>query len=347
MWLRWTSLVLIVIMLISYLSPIVSPDFFWPIAFAGLIYLWLLFALTLLTVYWAIRKDRYFFYTLTTILIGWGHLSASVAFHLPKDPPPGKMLKVATYNVNNLVRLRIKDRKKNYEKAWKAFPAFLEQFRTLDLLCAQESSVSTLRFLKDSLGFPYVHTFSDKAGGPHIFSRKKFIHTGKIPFQNLTNTCIWADIAFGKDTIRVYNVHLQSNGISSTADKLAEKGSFDEKETWRDIRKIMAQYKYAAQRRASQSRRLAAHMRQSPYPVVLCGDLNDPPLSYPYRVLSEGLQDSFKECGFGIGTTYAGHIPALRIDYIFADSRFEIIRHKVPKLNLSDHYPVMVVLKIR
>ena len=85
----------------------------------------------------------------------------------------------------------------------------------------------------------------------------------------------------------------------------------------------------------------------SQYPVLLCGDLNDHPLSYSTSELRKGWQDTFEEGGSGWGTTYGGQLPLLRIDYIMADSNFQITHHDVVKTNLSDHYFVEARVKLK
>ena len=117
------------------------------------------------------------------------------------------------------------------------------------------------------------------------------------------------------------------------------------KELWDGVAEVMRLYKRAATRRAAQAEKVAAHMARSPHPVILCGDLNDTPVSYVYQVLSKKLQDSFCERGFGFDFTYAGKIPGLRIDYVLPDETFQILEHQVPALELSDHYPVLVRLE--
>ena len=82
-------------------------------------------------------------------------------------------------------------------------------------------------------------------------------------------------------------------------------------------------------------------MNNSPYKVIVCGDFNDTPQSYTYNLLSENLNDSFKTKGVGFGTTYAGSIPALRIDYILTHEKIKVQSHKILKENYSDHFPVI------
>ena len=91
----------------------------------------------------------------------------------------------------------------------------------------------------------------------------------------------------------------------------------------------------------------AACPLQKPGNPARATDLNDTPVSYVYQVLSDNLQDSFCERGFGFDFTYAGKIPGLRIDYVFVDDHFKILDHQVPKLELSDHYPVLVRMEMQ
>jgi endonuclease/exonuclease/phosphatase family metal-dependent hydrolase len=147
-----------------------------------------------------------------------------------------------------------------------------------------------------------------------------------------------------KGLVRVYSVHLQSNRLTYTATRIAPEGDLREKETWKDIRFVLARYKLGAQIRAEQAKILGEHIAQSPHPVILCGDLNDTPITYTYRILSKDLQDSFREKGAGIGSTFAGKLPTLRIDYVFAAKAFQVRDHRVPDVELSDHFPVWVRL---
>jgi endonuclease/exonuclease/phosphatase family metal-dependent hydrolase len=83
-------------------------------------------------------------------------------------------------------------------------------------------------------------------------------------------------------------------------------------------------------------------VNESPYPVILCGDLNDTPVSYCYRQFSRTLYDSFVESGNGIGQTYIGVVPSNRIDYIFHSEEFETANFTTHQVNYSDHKPISV-----
>ena len=68
--------------------------------------------------------------------------------------------------------------------------------------------------------------------------------------------------------------------------------------------------------------------------------MNDTPSSYAYGQLSDNLKDAFIERGLGFGSTYAGSLPLLRIDYIFASPKAHIERFEVLPYQISDHYPI-------
>jgi len=51
--------------------------------------------------------------------------------------------------------------------------------------------------------------------GQAIFSKFPIVKSGSIEFPNTANNAIYADIVKGSDTIRIYNVHLQSLRIAA------------------------------------------------------------------------------------------------------------------------------------
>ena len=89
--------------------------------------------------------------------------------------------------------------------------------------------------------------------------------------------------------------------------------------------------------RAEQAKLVMDHARESPFPVVICGDFNDTPLSYTYHEFQKEYSDAFRQLSSGIGATYAGKIPAGRIDYIFYGSGLKGWQFGLQKETWSDH----------
>ena len=76
-------------------------------------------------------------------------------------------------------------------------------------------------------------------------------------------------------------------------------------------------------------------------PYVFCGDLNAVPASYVYHILSKNLNDAFLQNSIGWGSTYNSKIPFLRIDVVLTSKQLTTTKYQSPKLQLSDHYPVV------
>ncbi len=87
-------------------------------------------------------------------------------------------------------------------------------------------------------------------------------------------------------------------------------------------------------------------VKGSPYQVILCGDMNDTPGSYSYRLATQRLTDTFKEKGRGMGVSYAGPLPFLRIDYIMTKGKLKALDYQRIKVHFSDHYPLVVRFEI-
>lgn len=100
---------------------------------------------------------------------------------------------------------------------------------------------------------------------------------------------------------------------------------------------------------------LAVRVRAESKPVILLGDLNAPPLGQGYSLLGAVLQDAQKTAGNGFGFTFPGNFkfignllaPWLRIDHVFASSHWEILSCIRCSSKISQHLPVVSMLKIK
>ena len=119
----------------------------------------------------------------------------------------------------------------------------------------------------------------------------------------------------------------------------------DDKGTICDIRNISVSLKKGFAQRAHQAQVVKAQIDLSPYPVIVTGDFNDTPVSYSYRKIRKGLNDSFVTSGYGAGFTYRGNYPPNRIDYILYDNALESRQFDIIKAKYSDHYPVVAWLR--
>jgi len=214
-----------------------------------------------------------------------------------------------------------------------------------DLICLQEMPASnrsqraiTQAFAK-KLDLPYAEIIASKSLA--IFSRYPLSETGEEYSQSSATGFQWAQVDAPEGPFWVYNVHLLSNKITGLAEKVSGEGHLNEKETWRDIRTMLSGYKNKALRRVKQGAHISGHRADRAGPILLCGDFNDIPQSYTYRTIRGDLRDAFQRAGRGLGVTYAGRLPGLRIDYILTSADFQPQRCFRGPHAFSDHHPVI------
>jgi endonuclease/exonuclease/phosphatase family metal-dependent hydrolase len=338
---RWLTLVFVTGFLFSLMAGWISPEIFWPLSIMGLFFPWLLLGIVLLAIFWSYRRSWRVLLPLACILLGWPQLRSFIGLGSSLTvSAEQKALKVLSFNIHSLNHF-------NHLKADERSSAFLQAVKLDDytLLAIQElpTSESSRKGLVKGLaekGFRYE--VSNGGKGLSLFSRLPLKEKGRLPFGNRFNGAVFAEVEWQGERIRIYNVHLQSNKVSAVAEELLSEETvrLDERKTWMNIRAMLARFKNKAQLRARQVRELCAHIKSSPHPVIACGDFNDTPQSYTYAQMTSLLKDGFRERGKGLGTTYRGKIPALRIDYLFSDPSLVLLQYDVLPLRVSDHYPV-------
>ena len=180
-----------------------------------------------------------------------------------------------------------------------------------------------------------------------IFSRYPITRSETIPFEQTSNSAMWADIDVHGREFRIVNVHLQTTGINSVlhqANKRANQGIEQDNQSWL-TRMLYGRYTTGMMVRAHQAEKMAEIMKDSPHPIILCGDFNDVPYSYVYKTMKGELVDGFKECGSGWMYTFRGK-KSVRIDYIFHDKSLEGLTYYKHELTYSDHYPVFMKIAL-
>lgn len=327
-----------VALLLAYLAPKVDPSLTWTIAFFGLFYPIILIINFLFIIFWILKVPKYALISLICVLLGWSQVKGFIGFNSQKIEHSDNAISLMTYNISNA--LYGYDKNVDQRKIKKGnFVGFLEKYKNVDIFCIQEVGDYARDILKNAFPKHQMHFKNDK--GAVILSEFPIVDKGEIDFGTITNSCLWADIRINKEIVRVYSFHLQSNQISRDADKFTIQPELNQKQAWYDIKGMLRKYKNRHLQRTRQIEKIATHIQKSPHKVILAGDLNDPPQSYTYNVLSKYGKDAFRERGMGIGTTYAGRIPLLRIDYVFVDNSMNVATFDIIKDNFSDHYGLL------
>lgn len=356
-WMKVFTVICLSSLILSYICPFVHPSTFWFVPFFGLAYPVIIVCTLLFLVFWAFMRSKWFFIVLGVILLG-GPLhfrTLAITFNEPEKPAKTDSWIIMSYNVRlfDVYNASLEERNKSRNN----IIAYVHKVNP-DVVCFQEfyhqdkpTTFSTRDTLMELMKYKYYHErYSHKFTGRQNFgicmlSKFPIIAKGDVMFPNSANSdnyCIFADIVKGTDTFRVYNIHLQSiklqqDDYAMFGDENQRKQSGAEKST---LRLLVEKLRIAYPNRAEQALRVTEHLNSSPYPVIVCGDFNDTPLSYVYNCFNKELTDSYRESSSGLGITYAGKIPAGRIDYIFHTENLAARNFVIQEKAASDHYAV-------
>ncbi len=327
----------VILTFLSYLAPFINPQSIWQFNFIGLAYPSLLIGNIGFLIIWGLARKKIAFLSLVFILLGWNPLTRFLGVNLfSTSSAERSSLSVMTYNMHNLSGIKGKKKEASQKKTIvKAAKQFLID-QKVDVLALQEISAHVLNQIQSVDIHPY--RFGIENNHSFIVSAFPFGEKGGKQFDKSGNSIIWADIKAPTGTVRMVNIHLQSNHVSQRTDKVL--GEMQEEFNWKNIRPILATVKYRTTQRVDQAGFVKTFIDNSPFPVILCGDFNDTPQSYIYHLLKGEMKDAFAVGGWGIGSTYAGKIPGLKIDHIFYHTSFEAVDCEVEKVDFSDHYPV-------
>ncbi len=339
---RLCSTLTIVFTFLAYLSPYVNPANFPWLSFFGTAFPGLLILNGVFLLGWAWKRHRFALYHLGILAFGWPHIASFVGMRRPDAAVPPGAFSIATHNLGRMWKGR--KTQEDYAALAESYAQFWRERGIPDVLCTQETRGQFYPLLAEKLGYPYKFNLKK---GTVILSRFPLEAGGEAPFGKTSNSALWADVRIGNRLVRIFNLHLQSNKVTNDTEKVLEEGDLQEEKTWKDIRRVLGKVGGATRIRARQARMVREAARESPHPVIICGDLNDTPNSYVYRQLSTGLTDTFREKGQGFGTTFAGALPLLRIDYALTDPTLRVHGCSIEKGPFSDHYPVSVRLSWR
>jgi endonuclease/exonuclease/phosphatase family metal-dependent hydrolase len=332
----------------------------------------------LLALGWALRRRRIALLPVAALVLAWPQVQRGLPLHWVglrglasgyasgplAQPAPPRSVRLLSANVrifNVYTHLRRADPAAPAKAmAWlAASPA--------DVLCLQEfyqepagtrSADGDLFRVADKLGAGsgrqvfVSKSLTNSAGaqfGLAIFSRLPIVGRGEIAFGRLSqNHAMWVDVAGpGRlDTVRIFNVHLQSMSMDEGDLVAAVSGKAGLRSKGRGL---LGRFVRGAAARAWQADTLVARMVRSPYPVLLAGDCNDLPYSYSYNSLAGSFQNAWATVGFGLGNTYHGRLPPLmRIDQQFAGPQWQVLACRVhTEIPYSDHFPVEALYQLK
>jgi len=315
------------LLLISFILPYLPPSTFPSLSLLSLGVSPLILINLIFVVYWLIRLKRRFLLSFVVLIIAYFHFNPFFEISSEGDTSKyNQTLSVLSYNVR-LFNAYEKDTSE--EKITQEFLEILKSEQP-DIVLIQEF-YSDYTIEMEDYPYQFIHFKKpDYKLGHAIFSKYPLINKGGFDFVDSYNNTIYTDAVVRSDTVRVYNLHLQSLGILPNVDFLQKRGTALLKKRFSETFVMQEQ----------QIDRILKHKEASKHPVILGGDFNNTSFSYAYRELKRGMQDAYLKKGNGIGTTYSFVSYPLRIDFILLSQGMDVLKFTTGDSSFSDHKPV-------
>lgn len=223
-----------------------------------------------------------------------------------------------------------------------------------DVLCVQEFNIFKSKASRQEC----IQQFGEMTGLPYHYCHTKAYFCGNVIFSKHPLTPVEDTTGFGKEkiygaiakvnaggkgTFYVICSHLASFQLTKEEITAFSEPGNTKAEVQEYGKSIISKLKHAYKERSVEVRQMLEDIPHDGRPILLCGDLNDTPISHTYQqIKAAGFTDGFVVAGQGIGHTYAGKLPLLRIDYIWGNERIKTCDFKRLRFKGSDHYPVMM-----
>jgi len=317
-------------LLLSYFLPFVAPKTFAFLSVLSLAVPLLIILNILFVIYWLLKAKRQLLLSAFVLLLGYNHVSSLYKFTSSKNIENENNLSIMNYNVrlfnlyNWIPEEQVEERIVNLIKEAQPDIVSFQEYHPHDNV---------------DLSF-YKYKYEELSGtrvkyGQAIFSQFPIISSGSIEFPNTANNAIYADVVKDKDTIRIYNVHLQSLRINDVENLKTENSE-----------KLIRRVGETFEMQQLQTELFIKHKEKSPYKMLICGDFNNTAHSYVYKEIKGDLVDAFREAGNGFGRTFDFKYFPVRIDFILADEAFRINGFKTFEEQFSDHYPILAKVSL-
>jgi len=343
------NFIVVVALLVANSACWIAPARFILPSYLGLVFPVILLLTIMFLVFWVARLKWYFLVSLTALLVSYRSAYDTFPLNRDKEIPEGA-IKVLSYNVHLFGFYTPLAENKIIEYITDS---------DADIVCLQEfgySSAPKKNYLKQSeiletlqKKYPYHHielarVKSSGAYGIATFSKFPIIKKAKVNYESKYNLTMYSDIQINGKRVRVFNCHLESNQLTKN-DKALIKNLGEEYRNDR-INEVADHFSEKLERsfklRAKQADAIAGEISKTDIPIILCGDINDVPVSYTYSKIKGGrLYDAFTGSGRGYGYTFNEKLFWFRIDMIMHSKEFSAYRFRVDGgVDYSDHFPV-------
>ncbi len=302
-------------------------------------------------VFWVLFKWKMIWIPVMGYLLAYVPINIYIPINVSKDVPDGA-IKIISYNIcaygGNY----------KYDDAFGKFLSYLAEQKP-DIICLQEDvdakhKISYEEYAKQ--GFTYNDTLvickkatSFNAVGIH--TRFPILKRERIDYPSESNgsAAWWLNVE--GDTIIIVNNHFESchlNKSDRRQYKQILKGEVPRDSVRAESEVLLIKLAEANAKRCGQIDAVLRYVEEhSQYPIVVCGDFNDNPISYSRHRMADRLKDAFVKTGRGLGLSYNQKAFSFRIDHLFCSETIEPYNCEIDaEMDASDHNPLICWLKI-
>ena len=346
-----------VALIIAYLTRYISPEYYGALTIVGHFrHILYVMVLACLMVWLIARRWKISVAVFLVLVPGLFHVNEFFNINWVRDTEvesqPKDVFTVITYNVRGFRNDNGHRVVKEYADYLAASNPFVKQSRTADVICLQEYALDAdnLDYIDLLINEDYKNVYtSDVNESENVilrtYSRYPIVASGSIANTG-RGTSQWVDIVMAdKDTIRVFNNHFYTMGITEEDSEDISRGKIlSDGDNMMSIVDRVAENTSVRMDHVDSLRKV---IDATPYRHIVCGDFNDTPGSYVYKQMTHNLHDLFTAKGSGFGYTYRPMWGWLRIDYVLYSEGLEPVNYNAnSEVELSDHLPVAAQFKV-
>ncbi len=319
------------LLLLSYILPYAVPKSFPILSVLSLLVPVFIIINFIFLIYWILNVRKQFLLSLLVLILGYSHVTSLYKFSGNTTEPSENSISVMSYNVRlfNIYEWLKEDTvdKKIVD---------LVRTESPDVIAFQEFHKKQEAAFKF---YPYKYVAlkgRNEKTGQAIFSKFPIIHKGSLKFPNTPNNAIYIDIARNNDTIRVYNLHLESLRINPKEEEFSQENSE------RLVKRMANTFKM----QQSQAELFEINRKNCTYKKIILGDFNNTQFSNVYKTIKGNMKDAFVEAGKGFGKTLDYPFFPMRIDFILADKTFTVNQFQTFSQHYSDHFAIKSIISL-
>ena len=340
----------ILLMLLAGYSDRLNPAEHPLLSVLGMTFPIFLIANLLFLFFWLTVKWKRAWIPIVGYAVAYVPITLFMPVNLRQDVPEGA-IKLISYNVCTY------GGNYKYDQGFDTVYSYLKRQKA-DIVCLQEDVDTWRRFVMQRYEkiYPYndttiLHQNALTFNGVGIHTRFPIIRKERIWYESNTNGSVAYYLKTDHDTLLVINNHLEGTHLSDEERdnyKRLLRGKMERDTAKAESMFLIDKLGKNNARRAPQAdavhRYIEAHRQ---YPIIVCGDFNDTPISYARRTIAQGLTDCFQTTGRGLGLSYNQKGFYFRIDHIFCSDDIQPYNCQIDnKMDASDHYPMICWFKI-